>query len=159
MNKKVLEENIYNLLEKLIENSGFYLVDVVYGTEGKNKVIRIVVDKTDGGVSIEDCTNISYLVGPVLEAEGISDMINGSYNLEISSPGMFRKLKSEKDYKRALGKRVKIKLKERIEKKSVIIGVLENYEREIFNIDEDKHTYRIEKNKIKSINLEPELDF
>ena len=159
MNKKQLEEKIFGLLEKLIVDNGFYLVDVEYGTENKNKTIKVFVDRDNNGITIDDCTNLSYLVGPVLEAEGIDNIISGAYTLEISSPGMFRKLKREQDFVRAVGKRVKLKLKERIDKKNVIIGLLDDYKTGVFLINEGDKKYKIEKNKIKSINLEPELDF
>ncbi len=156
--KRDIEEKTWEIIESPLQSMGFELVDVEYTREGKKTFLRIFVDK-EGGVTLNDCVNISKFLSPLLEVEDVEDMIPGSYNLEVSSPGLFRKLKRERDYVRALGKRVKIVTYEPVEKDRTVIGILVENNQDSFVVDVGGKKLRVDKKIVANINLEPELKF
>ena len=94
MAKVPIAQLVTNLIEPVLVAEGLELVDVEYKKEGKNWVLRIYIDK-EKGVTVEDCQNISRLTGDLIEVE---ETIKTPFNLEVSSPGLDRSLKREKDF-------------------------------------------------------------
>ena len=101
-----IENKTEALVLPIIEENGFELVDVEYVKEGANWYLRVYADK-EGGINIDDCVLISRALEAKLDAE---DFIEDAYILEVSSPGLGRPLKKEKDYLRSIGKSIDIKL-------------------------------------------------
>lgn len=99
------------LLEPMMKEHGFELVDVEYVKEGGNWFLRAYIDK-DGGITINDCELINRALSDRLDEE---DFIEDSYILEVSSPGLGRQLKKDKDFIRSIGKDIDIKLYKDIE--------------------------------------------
>ena len=112
------------LLQPLMEEHNFELVDVEYVKEGGNYYLRAYIDK-EGGITINDCELVSRALSDILDEK---DFIPDAYILEVSSPGLGRQLKKDKDFKRSLGEEVEIKLYKPIEKKKELIGLLENFD-------------------------------
>ena len=100
------------LLQPLMEKHNFVLVDVEYVKEGGNYYLRAYIDK-EGGITINDCELISRALSDILDEK---DFIPDAYILEVSSPGLGRQLKKEKDFRRSLGEEVEIKLYKPMEK-------------------------------------------
>lgn len=100
-------EEIETLLTPLIEQEGGELVDLQWRKEGPSWVLRLFLDKP-GGITLDDCEYFSDRVGATLD-EG--DKIAKAYVLEVSSPGLDRVIKKEKDFARFSGKPVKLRLK------------------------------------------------
>ncbi|MEA1921503.1 MAG: ribosome maturation factor RimP [Pseudomonadota bacterium] len=94
------------LAEDLLFNLGFELVDLEFGQSEENGLLRLYIDR-EGGVSLDDCTHVSRMFGALLDVE---DPIPGRYSLEISSPGLNRRLSRAKDFQSRLGETVKVKL-------------------------------------------------
>lgn len=113
------------LAKPLIDELGLELVDVVFTAEHGRSVLRIFIDKP-GGVNLDDCRFVSRELGTVLDVE---DIIERSYSLEVSSPGLDRPLKREKDFIKAVGKKINIRTREALRGrrnfKAVIDGVRE----------------------------------
>lgn len=103
-------EKIASLIMPVIERAGMELVDLEYRKEGSGWVLRIFIDMV-GGVTLDDCTEISREVDAILDSE---DVIPHQYSLEVSSPGLNRPLKKEADFKRFAGKLAKVKTFEAI---------------------------------------------
>ncbi|HHP51404.1 MAG TPA: ribosome maturation factor RimP [Moorella mulderi] len=101
-----LAEVVRNKLEPAIENLGYELIDWEYGKEGGRYILRLYIDQP-GGISLDDCERVSEVVGNILDQE---DPIPHSYNLEVSSPGLERPLKKEKDFVRLAGRKIKLRL-------------------------------------------------
>lgn len=99
------------LILPLVEKNQFELVDVEYVKEGGTWYLRAYIDK-EGGITINDCEVISRELSELLDRE---DFISDAYILEVSSPGLGRQLKKEKDFERNLGKEVEVKLYKAIE--------------------------------------------
>ncbi len=106
MKKQEIEQHCTELVMPIIEEHGFELVDVEYVKEGSDYYLRVYADK-EGGINIDDCVLISRSLEEKLDA---ADRMTDAYILEVSSPGLTRPLKKEKDFKRNLGKKVEVKL-------------------------------------------------
>ena len=100
-------KKISYLVEPLIDEMGFELVDIEYLSERGRWVLRIYADKK-GGITLDDCARVSRELGDFID---VKDVIQHEYVLEVSSPGLNRPLKKEKDFLRAVGKKVKVKSK------------------------------------------------
>lgn len=101
MGKAPVTQSVIELIEPGLLSNGLELVDVEFKKEGRNWVLRIFLDK-EGGVTLEDCQKISRLAGDLIEVEGIIEPV---YTLEVSSPGLNRVLKKEKDFIKFSGKK------------------------------------------------------
>ena len=111
---------VRQLVEEVVESQGYELVDVEFKGAGKSSLLRIFIDKP-AGISHEDCELVSEQVGTVLDVE---DLIPFSYTLEVSSPGLDRKLFKEADYIRFAGKLAKIQTRIPLEHQRVFRGRL-----------------------------------
>ena len=110
----------------VLEELGLELVEVQYRREQNGWVLRLVIDKQDG-VSLDDCTAASREISQLLDIE---DFIDQAYNLEVSSPGLDRPLKSLADFQRFIGRKAKIKTIEPIAGERVFIGRIQQIEGE-----------------------------
>lgn len=138
------------LLEPIIEKNKFELVDVEYVKEAGTYYLRAYIDK-EGGISIDDCELVSRALSDLLDKE---DFIPDAYILEVSSPGLGRPLKKDKDFQRSMGEEVDIKLYRPIEKQKDFTGILKDYDGQNVTIqidDETKMTF--EKKDIALIRL------
>ena len=104
--KKQIEDRVTALVEPLLEYNGLELVLVEYVKGPRGNILRLVMDK-EGGVTLDDCTRISRIVSDLLD---VHDPVPGSYNLEVSSPGINRPLVKIEDYERFAGQKVVIKM-------------------------------------------------
>ena len=106
------------------------VMDVEYVKEAGTWYLRAYIDK-EGGITVDDCEVINRELGDWLDQE---DFIEDSYILEVSSPGLGRPLKKEKDFARSIGKEVDIKLYKAVEKQKDYTGVLEAYDKDTVTI-------------------------
>lgn len=101
-----IEKKCEELITPIIEVNNFELVDVEYVKEGSNYYLRVYADK-EGGITIDDCVLISRALNEILDED---DFIEDAYILEVSSPGLGRPLKKDKDFLRSIGDIVELKL-------------------------------------------------
>lgn len=151
MSKKVnYEEKTEKLILPIIEENNFELVDVEYVREGGNYFLRVYIDK-EGGITIDDCEVVSRSLSELLDED---DFIPDAYILEVSSPGLGRPLKKEKDFDRNIGKEVEVKLYKQINKQKEYSGILVSYDTDKIEleIDEDE-TMEILRSNIALIRL------
>lgn len=114
-------DRIRRLIEEVVETQGYELVDAELKGAGSNSVLRIFIDKPTG-ISHHDCELVSEQVGTVLDVE---DLIPSSYTLEVSSPGLERKLVKESDYTRFDGKLARIQTRIPLNQQKVFRGRLQ----------------------------------
>ena len=100
MAKKDYESRTEAMLMPIAEAKGFELVDVEWVKEGANWYLRAYIDK-ENGITVDDCEEVSRALSDLLDEE---DFISENYILEVSSPGLDRPLKKEKDFARSIGK-------------------------------------------------------
>ena len=120
------EQRTEKFLLPLMEEHGFELVDVEFVKEAGVWYLRAYIDK-EGGIAVDDCEVISRKVSDWLDKE---DFIDESYILEVSSPGLGRPLKKEKDFARSIGKDVEVRLSKALNKSKEYTGALEAYDKE-----------------------------
>lgn len=155
------EERTEKLVEPIINEHHYELVDVEYVKEAGNWFLRIFADK-EGGITIDDCEIISRALSDVLDRE---DFIEDSYILEVSSPGLGRQLKKDKDFSRSIGEEVDVKLYKGFkiirQGKEVSIkeftGILEGFDKDSISISCEEGIRKLERKDIAIIKLA--LDF
>lgn len=146
-------EKILEMLEEKMEEHlnelGLELADIEYVSEGGYNYLRIYVEKPDGNTSLDDCVELSGRI------DGVADeLINEKFYLEVSTPGLERKLKKPKDFTRFTGRKVKIYTKSQVEEKKTFEGKLEKFENEtIFLLDDTGKVYEIPFSKLKKSKL------
>ena len=128
-----VEEAVEKIAEEILADTDYELVDVEYVKE-RDWFLRIYIDK-DGGVGLDDCQEVSGLLDERIEKLGI---LNDRFILEVSSPGLDRALKKEKDFQREMGKKVDITLYKPLNGEKNITGVLTGYAGDTITIDEER---------------------
>ncbi len=113
-------ERVYSLIEETVKAQGVTLWDVRFLKEGANWYLRVFIDKPDG-IGIDDCTNISHTIDPIIDE---ADPIDKSYYLEVCSPGIERELTRDWHFEWAKGKSIKIKLYKALDGKKEFVGIL-----------------------------------
>lgn len=148
--REEIEARTEELVQPLVAGKQFELVDVEYVKEGGSYYLRIYIDK-EGGITVNDCEDISRPFSDILDQE---DYIEGSYILEVSSPGLGRPLKKEKDFKRSLGEEVEIRLFRQVEQQKEWIGLLRAYDQQTVTIEtEDGREMTFERSNLALIRL------
>lgn len=153
-NAKLYEEKTEALIQPLLEKRGFELVDVEYVKEGSDYYLRVYIDK-EGGITIDDCVDVSRAFNEILDRE---DYISDAYIFEVSSPGLDRPLKKEKDFARSIGERVLVKTYQKIDKAKEFYGILKAYDDSTVTIEGEKGEMVIERKNISIVRLAYEFD-
>ena len=118
----------------VMEKHHFELVDVEYVKEAGTWYLRAYIDKP-GGITVDDCEIVNRALGDLLDEE---DFIEDSYILEISSPGLGRPLKKERDFARSLGEEVEIRTYRMVNKQKEFRGILKAYDKDTVTIEEEE---------------------
>ena len=129
--REVYEQKTEELITPFVEDKGFELVDVEYVKEGGNWYLRAYIDKP-GGITVDDCEVISRSLSDKLDEE---DFIEGAYILGVSSPGLGRPLKKEKDFVRNMGQEVELRTYRAIEKQKEFRGILDAYDKSSITLE------------------------
>jgi ribosome maturation factor RimP len=119
-----LPERVTSEIEKIVTSEGLELVHVEYRRQGRTYLLRIDIDK-DGGVTLEDCQQVSHQVSAWLDVE---DPVPGEYELQVSSPGLDRKFYKDSDYQKFIGRLVRVKASKAIRGLHVIVGRLKEFD-------------------------------
>jgi ribosome maturation factor RimP len=123
--QEAVTSKIEEIAQRVAESEGMELVEVEVKGRGGQRLVRISIDKPEG-VTHADCELVSQQVGTILDVEDV--VPGGRYTLEVSSPGVERKLLKPKDYQRFVGKKVKITLREPVEGRRTWDGTLAQFE-------------------------------
>ena len=146
--KDVYVSKTEGYLQPITDRLGFELVDVEFVKEGADYFLRAYIDK-EGGITINDCEAVSREMNEILDKE---DYIAEAYVFEVSSPGLFRPLKKEKDYVRNMGKEIEIRTYKAINKRKEFIGILTAFDADTVTISEDdEETITFQKSDISLI--------
>ena len=151
--KEMYEARTEELITPILDRRNFELVDVEYVKEGSTWYLRVYIDK-EGGITSDDCADVSRVsreADPILDTD---DCIEESYILEVSSPGLGRPLKKEKDYIRSMGKELEIRTYRAIDREKEFYGILKAYDADTVTIEqEDGKEMVFEKSNIALIRL------
>lgn len=123
--KEFYEQKTEELIMPIITKNNFELVDTEFVKEGSQWYLRLYIDK-EGGITIDDCETVSRAMSDILDKE---DYIDESYILEVSSPGLGRPLKKDKDFIRSMDEEVEIRLYKSIDKQKEYVGCLRGFDK------------------------------
>lgn len=143
-------QRVRQLAEPILITGGLELVEIEFRREARGWVLRLFIDK-EGGVKLDDCTWVNQEIGRSLDVE---DWILTPYTLEVSSPGLNRPLKQEKDFLKYRDQRVKVTTSEPIGNRRQFKGRLRGIEDHQIQIEVDKEIFQIPLTKIAKANLE-----
>ena len=142
-------ERVYELIKDAVEAEGVRLWDVRFLKEGASWYLRVFIDKPEG-ISIDDCTNVSHAIDPIIDE---ADPIDVSYYLEVCSPGIERELTRSRHYEKSLGKQVRLKLYRAYDGKKEITGTLEDVTEENVTLVTEGNALTVERKNISKANL------
>lgn len=133
------EQQTEELLEPIVTGHGFELVDVEYVKEAGTWYLRAYIDKP-GGITVDDCEVVSRQFSDILDEK---DYIEDAYIFEVSSPGLGRPLKKEKDFKRSMGEEVEIRTYRAIDRQKEFAGILKAYDNDTVTIAYEDDTEQV----------------
>jgi len=147
--RPVISNKIEEIAERVAKSEGIEVVEVEVKGGGKNQFVRISIDKP-AGVSHADCELISQQVGTILDVE---DVVPGRYTLEVSSPGVERKLLKPRDYERFQGKKAKVTLRAPLENQRHWEGTLAGYADGVVSLDANGRQIRFPFEQVEKAHL------
>lgn len=147
--RDTIEEKTSQLLDPILSEFGFELWDVEYVKEGPDYYLRAYIDK-EGGIDINDCVDVSRRLSDALD---VDDFIEDAYILEVSSPGLGRQLKKDKEFERSLGREVDIKFYKPIDGTKELTGILKSFSKETLTIEIEEADREINRSDIAKVNL------
>lgn len=150
----VFTDAVNESVSSVLEAEGYDLILVEFVQ--RSRILRLYVD-SEGGITLDDCTRVSHLVGDVLDAEAVDGSLKGQYTLEVSSPGLDRPLTRPKDFKRFVGSRTKLTTKEPTAGRHKFTGELLSATDSTIQIDVDGQSVEIAYGLIDRARLVPEF--
>lgn len=151
MDKREMEQTLLEI-EKIVvpavEKKGLDLVDVEYVQEGGYLYVRVFIEKENGDITLEDCGSLSSDIDETVDA-----LIPHKFFLEISSPGVERSLKYEKDFIRFAGEKIKVSLKHKLNNSKNFEGILTKYENDNIYLEIKNDVIEIPFKEIKKANI------
>lgn len=148
MTESVLKE-IERLIEPVLAEMGIELVDMEFSSKQNRPILRIYADRPTG-INLDDCAMVSREIGNLLDAK---DLLQSRYVLEVSSPGLNRPLKKEKDFLRAVGQKIKVKTAVPLKGCRNFTGVLKSFESNTLQLKLDDTVVLISEKDVKKANL------
>lgn len=148
-----LYAQVVEAIGDLMRGLSLEVADVSITRDKGRAFLRIAVDR-EGGVTLDDCASASEMIGQVIERE---NLLEGPYVLEVMSPGLDRPLKRAEEFRRSVGKRVRVNLKQTFEGKKSMTGVLRNAGEESVRLDLGEEQVDLKYEAIASARLDPEL--
>lgn len=112
---------LHELTEPVVRSEGLVLVELIWRREGRGRVLRLYVDRPEGGVTLDECAVVSRQISHLLDVE---DFIPGKYSLEVSSPGLTRQLKNPREYDIFAGRPARVVIRDADGRTETVKGVL-----------------------------------
>lgn len=142
------------MTEGLVTNEGMEIVDIDYRREGRGMMLRFFLDRPEGGITLDDLTPMSRLLGDVVDAH---DVVSGRYTLEVSSPGINRRLRQPRHFREYVGKQVRVRTIEQQGGRRSFLGSLNSVSEDgiELEVDDGLHFFRFD--EIAQANYEHEF--
>ena len=155
--RDLIEQKTIDLLNPILDEFGFDLWDVEYVKEGADFYLRAYIDK-EGGITIDDCVDVSRKLSDKLDED---DFIDGEYILEVSSPGLGRTLKRERDFEKSIGRDVDLKLYKAKDGEKEFVGTLKTFDKEkivvVMGEDDEERDVEFLRSELASVKLHIEF--
>jgi len=153
MSKEIVDR-VREIIDPILFDERMEWVDIEYRRESKGWVLRLYLDK-EGGITLDDCAKVSREIGRILDIE---DVIQTPYTLEVSSPGLTRSLKTEKDFRTHLNRLIKLKTIDPIENRRQFKGKLLEVSENRIEIEIEGKVFQIPLSNVAKANLEIDWD-
>lgn len=143
------QARVGELFQPVLDQMGFELVDVEYLANHGRWVLRLYIDK-EGGVTIDDCVRVSREIGDLID---VKEVVTNEYVLEVSSPGLNRPLKKERDYIRAIGKKIRVTMIAPVDGRRNFTGDLKSFQGGVLYLDVDRKRVPLPWHEVDKANL------
>lgn len=140
-----IEEKVENLVQKPIENLGYTIYDVQYVKEGKDYYLRILIEKPEGSIDLNDCEKVNDAITDMLDE---ANLIKDQYFLEISSTGVERIIRKDEHLRKHIGQKISIKLFKPLNGEKELVGKLEEFNENEIKINKDDEEIIIDRKDI-----------
>jgi ribosome maturation factor RimP len=142
-----LETKIKEVLEPVINDLGFKVYDIIYEKEAQDYYLRVFIEK-DEVISSDDCALVSQTIDPILDEK---DFIKGSYLLEVSSPGLERRIRDDAQLERAINSKIEVHTYKKVNEDKVLIGNLISFSESNIILDINNENIEIDRNNISTM--------
>ena len=149
MEKPSINQAVTELIEPVLEEGNIELVDVEYEKTGKIWTLRVFIDKNQG-VTVDDCQKLSQEIEDLID---VHELIAVPYVLEVSSPGLDRSLKNERDFLRNKGKRIQVKTFSPVNNKKQFSGTIRSFINETLFLEDNESILEVHLDKITQARL------
>ena len=139
-----IETNVIKILDPIINSLGYEVYDVIYEKEGKDNYLRIFIDN-EKQITLEDCEKVNNAITDILDEK---DLIKSQYFLEVSSPGLERRIRTDKQLEMFKNEKIEIHLFKAIEKQKIVTGILKDYDQEKIVLQVDENEISVDKTNI-----------
>lgn len=150
-----IEEQVEKAIEKVLSDEGIEIVDVEYVPAPSGARLVVYIDR-EGGVDIDTCARVSELISPILD---VYDFIKGRYYLEVSSPGIERRIRKRRDFERFKGEKVKLETTEPVDGRKRFTGIIDEVGEKSFTLKAEDGNHEISFELIKKANLVVDIKF
>ena len=148
-----MKVELERLIEPAVEQLGYELSDLELKLDGRDGIVRVFIDKPDG-VDLTDCEIVSRQLSAVLDVE---DPLPGHYRLEVSSPGLDRKLTKPEHFQRFIGETIRVKLRFPVDGRRNFRGTLKAADEEQIEVEVDRESHSLQTATIESARLVPSI--
>jgi len=152
MNPSLILEKVEDLVAPIVHEEGFELYDVGWSQDQGRNFLRIMVEKKDGSVTLDDCARVSRQVEDLIEVKGL---ISSRYDLQVSSPGMDRPLRKKEHFRSAVDSVIKVKTSDPIDGRRNYKGRLVLFDDEQLLVEVDQQEFKIPFELVSRANVEP----
>ena len=145
MDKQELIAKLKDIIGNYLQGQGLDLVELIYRYGGRNLILRMLVDKPEGGITLDECAHLNNEISRILDEENI---LQERYTLEVSSPGLDRPIATKKDFQRCVNRKARFFLSELIFGERELEGMINKVDDEAVYIDIEGKTIKIPLSKI-----------
>ena len=145
MNRQRIITELKSIIGDYLKIQGLDLIDFIYRYEGRDLILRILVDKPESGITLEECAQLNKQISNILDEK---DILQTRYVLEVSSSGLDRWLKTKSDFSRCINRKVRFFLNEAISGKMEWEGIINKVENDAVFIDIETESIKIPLSKI-----------
>jgi len=136
----VLEQSVANVVSPIVGEEGLVVYDIYWTKDLGRRILRVLLEKKEGNVSLDDCSRVSHSIEDIIEVKGL---INSPYDLEVSSPGLDRPLRSKEHFRKVVGQTIKLKTKIPLEGRQNYKGLLKKMDENILTMEIDQKDYEL----------------